>query len=250
MVSFKSDGIIGSGSGKDTVEMFLTYEGSIESDKIHNINWHEVAFTPNYTGNYYFRFDINQGNTSHIFYDIQVEEGSTPSSYEPFKTNILTVNEEVELRGVGDVQDELNLLTGDDFIVFSNIDNYCLGLGTDSKCKVKEWIPRVQGYCAGIIVSDRPKVQTIDLSEYEIRNGLLNIETSGVKSIVEGRGEGVQVVIKKNKNLDKLDIKRIKNCMNPGSWIVDNKNLEIKPDELPTGIRVKNNKLKEKIYIS
>lgn len=32
--------------------------------------------------------------------------------YEPFKTNILTVNEDVELRGIGDVQDELDLLTG------------------------------------------------------------------------------------------------------------------------------------------
>ena len=137
-----------------------------------------------------------------------------------------------------------------EFIVFSNIDNYCLGLGTDSKCKVKEWRPQINGYCSGIIVSGRPKVQTVDLSDCEIRNGLLNIESSGVKSIVGGHGEGVQVMIKKNKNLDKLDIKGIKSCMNPGSWLVDNKSLEIKPDELPAGIRVKNNKLKEKIYIS
>lgn len=137
-----------------------------------------------------------------------------------------------------------------EFIVFSNIDNYRLGLGTDSKCKVKEWRPRVNGYCGGIIVEGRPKVQTIDLSECEIRNGLLNVENSGVNSIVGGHGEGVQVMIKKNKNLDKLDIKEIKSCMNPGSWIVNNKNLEIKPDELPVGIRVQNNKLKEKIYIS
>ena len=137
-----------------------------------------------------------------------------------------------------------------EFIVFSNIDNYRLGLGTDSKCKVKEWRPRVNGYCGGIIVEGRPKVQTIDLSECEIRNGLLNVENSGVNSIVGGHGEGVQVMIKKNKNLDKLDIKEIKSCMNPGSWIMNNKNLEIKPDELPAGIRIQNNKLKEKIYIS
>ena len=137
-----------------------------------------------------------------------------------------------------------------EFIVFSNIDNYRLGLGTDSKCKVKDWKPRVNGYCGGIIVSDRPKVQTIDLSECEIRNGLLNVENSGVMSIVGGRGEGVQVMIKKNKNLNKLDIKGIRSCMNPGSWLVDNKSLEIEPNELPAGIRVKNNKLKEKIYIS
>lgn len=137
-----------------------------------------------------------------------------------------------------------------EFIIFSNMDNYRLGLGTDSKCKVKEWKPRVNGCCGGIIVEGRPKVQTIDLSDCEIRNGLLNVENSGVNSIVGGHGEGVQVMIKKNKNLDKLDIKGIKNCMNPGSWLVDNKNLEIKPDELPAGIRVQNNKLKEKLYIS
>lgn len=44
---------------------------------------------------------------------IQVEEGSVATSYESFKSNILTVNEEVELRGIGDVKDELNLLTGE-----------------------------------------------------------------------------------------------------------------------------------------
>lgn len=140
-----------------------------------------------------------------------------------------------------------------DFVVFQHIEKYRLGLGIDSKCKVKEWTPRVQGYCAGIVVSDRPKVQVIDLHECEIRNGaaegLLYVEQSGVKSIVGGHGEGVKVFIKKNKNLDELDIKGIKSTI-PGSWITNNKSLEIKPEDLPADIRVQNNKLKEKIYIS
>ena len=34
------------------------------------------------------------------------------SQYIPYKSNILTVNEEVELRGIGDVKDELDLITG------------------------------------------------------------------------------------------------------------------------------------------
>lgn len=42
----------------------------------------------------------------------QIEEGSTATTCEPFKSNILTVNEEVELRGIGDVKDELDLQTG------------------------------------------------------------------------------------------------------------------------------------------
>lgn len=58
-------------------------------------------------------------HTLHIIYfkdvvsNIQLEEGSTPTPYEPYKSNILTVNEDVTLRGIGDVKDELNLLTGE-----------------------------------------------------------------------------------------------------------------------------------------
>ena len=42
----------------------------------------------------------------------QLEEGTTPTTYEPYKTNILTVNEDVTLRSNGNICDELNLLTG------------------------------------------------------------------------------------------------------------------------------------------
>ena len=43
---------------------------------------------------------------------VQLEEGSQATPYEPYKSNILTVNEEVELRGIGEVKDELNLESG------------------------------------------------------------------------------------------------------------------------------------------
>ena len=44
---------------------------------------------------------------------IALYEGTTqPETYEPYKSNILTVNEDVVLRRNGDVYDELNLLTG------------------------------------------------------------------------------------------------------------------------------------------
>ena len=43
---------------------------------------------------------------------LQIEKGTT-TTYEPHKSNILTVNEPVELRGIGEVKDELNLLTGE-----------------------------------------------------------------------------------------------------------------------------------------
>ena len=45
--------------------------------------------------------------------NIQIEHGTSFSSYEPYKTNILSCNEEVELRGIGDVKDTLNCLTGE-----------------------------------------------------------------------------------------------------------------------------------------
>ena len=43
---------------------------------------------------------------------MQLEKGTQATSYEPYKSNILTVNEDVTLRSNGDVYDELNLLTG------------------------------------------------------------------------------------------------------------------------------------------
>lgn len=78
------------------------------------------AFT-NYTGkfsatfttpsNCYFVKFIDEANTLEKGY--QIECGSAATPYEPYKTNILTVNEEVELRGIGDVRDELDLLSGE-----------------------------------------------------------------------------------------------------------------------------------------
>lgn len=50
---------------------------------------------------------------SDLMNEFQLEKGTVATSYEPFKTNILSTSEDVELRGIGDVQDELNLLTGE-----------------------------------------------------------------------------------------------------------------------------------------
>lgn len=51
--------------------------------------------------------------TSPIIMQFQLEENSVATPYEPFKSNSLTVNEDVELRGIGDVQDTLDCLTGE-----------------------------------------------------------------------------------------------------------------------------------------
>ena len=44
---------------------------------------------------------------------ISIEEGTVSTPYEPYKSNILSCNEEVILRGIGEVRDELNLSTGE-----------------------------------------------------------------------------------------------------------------------------------------
>ena len=162
----------------------------------------------------------------------------------------LTITLDSQTRSSNLNMDTKDLTEIPDFIVFSGIEKYCLGLGTDSGCKVKNWRPRVNGYCAGIVVKDRPKVQTIDLSQCEIRGGWLLVELTGVDSIVGGHGEDVQVFIKKNKNLSELDIVNIESCKDPGSYIFNNKNLELDPSKLPSGISIQNNKLKEKVYKS
>ena len=45
--------------------------------------------------------------------NFQIEEGSTSTTYEPYKSNILTTPEDLELRGIGNIKDELNISTGE-----------------------------------------------------------------------------------------------------------------------------------------
>lgn len=44
---------------------------------------------------------------------LQIEEGATISPYEPYQSNILSTPSDLELRGIGDVQDTLDCLTGE-----------------------------------------------------------------------------------------------------------------------------------------
>ena len=55
----------------------------------------------------------NNGIPGWIQFDnIQLQDGSVATEYEPYKTNILTTSEDVELRGIGEIKDTLDLLTG------------------------------------------------------------------------------------------------------------------------------------------
>jgi hypothetical protein len=68
-----------------------------------------MTFTPP-TEAIYMKFKVINSNLDILY---QVEQGSTPTAYEPYKSNILSVSEEVELRGIGNVKDELDLTTGE-----------------------------------------------------------------------------------------------------------------------------------------
>ena len=79
-------------------------------------NQNTVQFTTPDDAEYVIIYVHNESTTpngwvKHGIY--QLEEGSVVTSYEPFKSNILTVNEPVELRGIGEVQDTLDCLTGE-----------------------------------------------------------------------------------------------------------------------------------------
>lgn len=56
---------------------------------------------------------VESGKTVNGSAKFQLEKGTISSSFEEHKSNILTVNEDVELRGIGDVQDTLDLMTGE-----------------------------------------------------------------------------------------------------------------------------------------
>lgn len=54
-----------------------------------------------------------QGQRTFTFTNIQLEEGTQNTAYEPYKSSILSYNDDVTLRGTGDVRDTLDCLTGE-----------------------------------------------------------------------------------------------------------------------------------------
>ena len=111
--------------------------------------------------------------------DIQIEYGVSYTSYEPYKTNILTVNEDVELRGIGDVQDELDLMTGE---VVQSVGEIVLDGSDDEEWRLS-WgesenyigfqltanIPNVKGYSSNQVSNLLPHTEYTALSgkDYE-----------------------------------------------------------------------------------
>lgn len=65
--------------------------------------------------NYIFIYYANSevGDDLDIMPILQIEQGTQATSYEPYKSNILTAKEDVVLRGIGNVKDTLDISTGE-----------------------------------------------------------------------------------------------------------------------------------------
>ena len=79
-----------------------------------NITNANSCFTSNVDG--YIRFGLfayPEKENRDLCFELQLEEGRVPTSYEPYKSNILSCNEEVTLPGIGEVKDTLDGNTGE-----------------------------------------------------------------------------------------------------------------------------------------
>lgn len=95
-----------------------------EKDTEYNLGTKNIAFITPSDGLVNFScYSIYNNGSTHSFNDrgmftsitsnIRIVKNGDTTEYEPYKTNILSTSEDVELRGIGDVQDELDLLTGE-----------------------------------------------------------------------------------------------------------------------------------------
>lgn len=108
----------------------------------------------------------------------QIEYGSTATSYEPYKTSILSCNEDLELRGIGDVQDTLDLITGEKVerigeVVLDGSEWWAMSMPTTEYSK-----PTIRVACNNLIkggyapndklISDKIPIRTAGSYDYEI----------------------------------------------------------------------------------
>lgn len=106
-ISYETTQVATSGVSSSAAFGFVREDGTILYKALSGLTKYGFETTENYIG-----IKIINYCSGWKFKDFQIEQGSK-TSYEPFKSNILTVNEPVELRGIGDVQDELDCLTGE-----------------------------------------------------------------------------------------------------------------------------------------
>ena len=101
--------------------------------------------------------------------NMQIEEGSTATSYEPFKSNILTVNEPIELGSVGNVHDILDSSTGK---VIKRTETYTY------KGEIEPYLnSSIGGYVAYVVANANVTLSTGIISDKFINRSFTNNDT-------------------------------------------------------------------------
>ena len=100
--------LVMSGNGTRNVWLFMDSNGNAIST-INAIS----ASVPNGTHSAYVYVSNGIPTNGYTVENLQIEEGSVATSYEPYKSSILSTTEDVTLRGIGEVKDTLDCLTGE-----------------------------------------------------------------------------------------------------------------------------------------
>lgn len=101
-------------SEKDDSTDFRVYEFDGNFNYIGELTTKTFTTSSNTSYIKFRTYPKNSGDdVSSLDFKFMLETGNTITPYEPYKSNILTVNEDVTLRGVGDVTDTLDCLTGE-----------------------------------------------------------------------------------------------------------------------------------------
>lgn len=140
-----------------------------------------VKFTTDDTGDFGFLLTFTTG----VEVDFNIFYGDVTSKLtEPYKSNILTVNEDITLRGIGDVQDTLDCLTGE---VVERIGEIVFDGNANEQWKIDGWWANKIDTIGFEIespafLSDRIICETVTVSNY---SGLISKDERAIAYSVE-----------------------------------------------------------------
>ena len=166
----------------NTIYSLYFKDGEPDTNKIQHVSfWNENTYISGWTTNpitfttpancnkLRFAYDRRATNINPLFIpsNIVLSIGTGVVYDESFKSNILTCNEEVTLRGIGNVKDELNLLTGEltqSLVerVFDGTENWIIGgMGGNYKLfRCESYTDMIKS--SNIIVSDKYAYSTVN----------------------------------------------------------------------------------------
>ena len=132
--------------------------------------------------------------------NIQLEEGSTATTFEDHKSNILSIPEDLELRGVGKVKDELNVATGEltqriGEVVFDGITNSNVPLRYAG-----EWSTETVSTFQFTLSNSVPLIPTRIITNCK----MVELENEDLGMVI-GRGEKGTIFIKVAKSIATID---------------------------------------------